>query len=146
MGPTWGPSGADRTQVGPMLAPWTLLSGILYCNGPMFTAAQPTVTSYPTLVIIQCVDVNENSSSQMSSCIFCYRHGRYFFCFTLTYRHHLVILTLNVLRQYFDVDISLGSNYKLFFCEHNLFLSHEVSPVRNETSIIYWKRQMSWSC
>ena len=29
MGPTWGPSGADRTQVGPMLAPWTLLSGAL---------------------------------------------------------------------------------------------------------------------
>ena len=27
MGPTWGPSGADSTQVGPMLAPWTLLSG-----------------------------------------------------------------------------------------------------------------------
>ena len=29
MGPTLGPSGADRTQVGPMLAPWTLLSGHL---------------------------------------------------------------------------------------------------------------------
>ena len=28
MGPTWGPSGADRIHVGPMLAPWTLLSGI----------------------------------------------------------------------------------------------------------------------
>ena len=28
MGPAWGPSGADRTQVGPMLAPWTLISGI----------------------------------------------------------------------------------------------------------------------
>ena len=27
MGPTWGPPGADRTNVGPMLAPWTLLSG-----------------------------------------------------------------------------------------------------------------------
>ena len=27
MGPTWSPSGANRTQVGPMLAPWTLLSG-----------------------------------------------------------------------------------------------------------------------
>ena len=26
MVPTWGPSGADRTQVGPMLVPWTLLS------------------------------------------------------------------------------------------------------------------------
>ena len=31
MGPTWGPSGANRTQVGPMLAPWTLLSG--YVSG-----------------------------------------------------------------------------------------------------------------
>ena len=27
MGSKWGPSGADRTQVRPMLAPWTLLSG-----------------------------------------------------------------------------------------------------------------------
>ena len=30
VGPIWGPSGADRTQVGPMLAPWILLSGISY--------------------------------------------------------------------------------------------------------------------
>ena len=29
MGPSWGPSGADRTQVDPMLAPGTLLSGEL---------------------------------------------------------------------------------------------------------------------
>ena len=29
MGPTQGPSRADRTQVGPMLAPWTLLSGVI---------------------------------------------------------------------------------------------------------------------
>ena len=29
MGPMWGPSGADRNQVGPMLAPWTSLSGCL---------------------------------------------------------------------------------------------------------------------
>ena len=27
MGPTWGPSGADRTQLGPMWATWNLLSG-----------------------------------------------------------------------------------------------------------------------
>ena len=27
--PTWGPSGADRTQVGPMLVPWTLLPGMI---------------------------------------------------------------------------------------------------------------------
>ena len=30
MGPSRGPSGADRTQVGPMLAPWTLLSGLVH--------------------------------------------------------------------------------------------------------------------
>ena len=30
MGPTWGPPGNDRTQVGPMLAPWALLSGSSY--------------------------------------------------------------------------------------------------------------------
>ena len=46
MGPTWGPSGAERTQVGPMLAPWFLLSGLIpkfttvtnkwwFCYGPM---------------------------------------------------------------------------------------------------------------
>ena len=30
VGPTWGPAGADRTQVGSMLAPWTLLSLYVY--------------------------------------------------------------------------------------------------------------------
>ena len=38
MGPTWGPSGADRTQVGPMLAPWTLLTGILKHDTSKFVA------------------------------------------------------------------------------------------------------------
>ena len=28
MGPTWGPPGSWRPQMGPMLGPWTLLSGI----------------------------------------------------------------------------------------------------------------------
>ena len=27
MGPTWGPTGSCRSQMGPMSAPWTLLSG-----------------------------------------------------------------------------------------------------------------------
>ena len=38
MGPTWGPSGADRTQVGPMLASLILLSG-WYGNGVCHLAA-----------------------------------------------------------------------------------------------------------
>ena len=29
MRPTWGPPGSCRPQMGPMLAPWTLLSGLL---------------------------------------------------------------------------------------------------------------------
>ena len=29
MGPTWGPSGSCQPQMGPMLTPWTLLSGLL---------------------------------------------------------------------------------------------------------------------
>ena len=29
MGPTWGPPGSCRPQMGPILAPWTLLSGYL---------------------------------------------------------------------------------------------------------------------
>ena len=29
MGPTWGPPGSCRSQMGPMLAPWALLSGYL---------------------------------------------------------------------------------------------------------------------
>ena len=33
MGPTWGPPGSCRPQMGPMLAPWTLVSG---------TSHQPT--------------------------------------------------------------------------------------------------------
>ena len=29
MGPTWGPPGSCRSQMGPVLAPWTLLSGFM---------------------------------------------------------------------------------------------------------------------
>ena len=32
MGATWGPHWDGRTQVGPMLAPWTLLSGMMHCG------------------------------------------------------------------------------------------------------------------
>ena len=30
IGPTWAPSGSCRPQMGPMFAPWTLLSGLLF--------------------------------------------------------------------------------------------------------------------
>ena len=43
MGPPWGPSGADRTQVGLMLAPWTLLSGMCSSSSPL-TVVQTQLT------------------------------------------------------------------------------------------------------
>ena len=52
MGPTWGPSGADRTQVGPILAPLTLLSGQLCVNGGTIVCRNgvevQTITSHKT--------------------------------------------------------------------------------------------------
>ena len=36
MGPTWGPPGADKTQVGPMWATWKLLSGRVQLWGLLF--------------------------------------------------------------------------------------------------------------
>ena len=48
MGPTWGPSGADRTQVGPMLAPWTLLSGkssLVHCGWLVFYLYVPLLST-----------------------------------------------------------------------------------------------------
>ena len=38
MWPTWGPSGADRTQVVPMFAPWTLLSGTIMHAIPFYSS------------------------------------------------------------------------------------------------------------
>ena len=43
MGPTWGPSGADRTHVGPIWAPWTLLSGLLLGEQYQWISARKTL-------------------------------------------------------------------------------------------------------
>ena len=50
MGPTRGPSGADRTQVGPMLTPWTLLFGLAYRQSTRKTAPiMATRVTYPVV-------------------------------------------------------------------------------------------------
>ena len=36
MGPTWGPPGSCRPQMGPTLAPWTLLSGCVHLRCPVY--------------------------------------------------------------------------------------------------------------
>ena len=52
MGPTWGPSGADRTQVGPMLAIWTLLSGYLWQHSMLpATISQSVYNTFTSCVL-----------------------------------------------------------------------------------------------
>ena len=56
MGPTWGPPGSCRPQMGPMLAPWTLLSGMLpWATGVLgrnFVYVQDNATWRPTTAFL----------------------------------------------------------------------------------------------
>ena len=55
VGPTWGPSGADRTQVGPMLAPWTLLSRRAFLiTGLIMRGIQGYLSMYKITVVCLC--------------------------------------------------------------------------------------------
>ena len=45
MGPTWGPPGSCRSQMGPMLAPWTLISGTPEYGAPPLPALENTINS-----------------------------------------------------------------------------------------------------
>ena len=56
MGPTWGPYGADRTQVGPMLAPWTLLSGYR-CEKHNHQGKKPTCCRHLLNIVCNSCDV-----------------------------------------------------------------------------------------
>ena len=49
MGPTWGPPGSCRLQMGPMLAPWTLLSGLISYIHSMTLIYKPATDLRPVL-------------------------------------------------------------------------------------------------
>ena len=49
MGPTWGPSGSCRAQMGPMLAPWSLLSGLISYIHSMTLIYKPATDLRPVL-------------------------------------------------------------------------------------------------
>ena len=52
MGPTWGPSGDNRTQVGPKLAPWSLISG--YVCSPLHHVTKYNFYPRPVLAFGYC--------------------------------------------------------------------------------------------
>ena len=46
MGPTWGPSGSCRSQMGPMMTSWTVLSGIPWYPGTCRVVVESRICSY----------------------------------------------------------------------------------------------------
>ena len=68
-GPTWGPSGSCRPQMGPILAPWTLLSGQhCICDYPGITLSWDRTYKYTPYLALKgelsvgalCKDYREN--------------------------------------------------------------------------------------
>ena len=77
MGPTWGPSGADRTQVGPMLAPWTLLSGSFEDQAPVDEIYGCAIFEWLAIILISKIGHQDNSFSNG-----CHGHMSYSFLYT----------------------------------------------------------------
>ena len=77
MGPTWGPPGADRTQVAPMLAPWTLLSGSIrtiqgYCSMVVLGHCPPGQSpprTLPTRILPTQVSIINSRLTRFRICI-----------------------------------------------------------------------------
>ena len=53
MGPTWGPPGSCRPQMGPMLVPWTLLSGNTSAIVEEWLDADRVISHWPGPMMIQ---------------------------------------------------------------------------------------------
>ena len=66
MGPTWGPPGSWRPQMGPMLAPWTLLSMLVCCE--LNSSEQTSV--YQNTIITTQESAFENVLYKMSPILF----------------------------------------------------------------------------
>ena len=78
MRPIWGPSGADRTQVGPMLAPWTLLSGMTSFAAHDRKKVYLEITKWWKLIKNwRTMDVVFNSRKVHLNSDVSYRHHRY---------------------------------------------------------------------
>ena len=62
MVPTWGPPGTCRPQIGPMLAPWTLLSGLYYAHCPyMWIVANISTSPNPNSSMILLTSLEKTS-------------------------------------------------------------------------------------
>ena len=90
MGPTWDPPGDDRTQVGPMLAPWTLLSGLGNCWEIKLRETnwkQNTSTSYQSYRIVGLM-FKTRTSVFLSNWVVLLFYGAHFRFYTII-QHHI---------------------------------------------------------
>ena len=73
MGPTRGPSGVDRTQVGPMLAPWTLLSGKRSSRWVSFMIESPSLCQENSIarhdLSTRCIHLHQWRSLKVNICL-----------------------------------------------------------------------------
>ena len=72
MGPTWGPSWVDRTHLGPMLAPWTLLSWIHFICQIILEFC----TKHGSDTVVFCAEVHSDWATEKQRCA--YETSRYF--------------------------------------------------------------------
>ena len=72
MGPTCGPSGTDRTQVGPFLTPWILLSGLIIVSVAWYLKNILYKNTTHTEHFIWTIDTNMKSSTYDICIIYTY--------------------------------------------------------------------------
>ena len=70
VGPTWNPPGDDRTQVGPMLAPWPLLSGMFHHNELQQICLGTSDFTYMKIIFVDFTWINAFDKSQMDTILY----------------------------------------------------------------------------
>ena len=123
MGPTWGPSVADRTQVGPMLAPWTLPSGWLMTptdvSGDRHDIFQGITETLLCLIGRACYHHTAERKFLLIFCLYsCFVYIKYFLLFSSQ-----IILTLKC-----SIGTMIASLYQYYYC---IFTKSNYTPQKH---------------
>ena len=70
IGPTWGPAKAGKTQVGPMFAPWIMLSGTIWHKGFSIILIQGYIYIYIYIYMILPLVVMDKMSYTLQTTIY----------------------------------------------------------------------------
>ena len=85
MGPTWGLPGADRTEVGPLLVPWTLLFGMSLSHFVPFVVTNKPYESWEFMMTSSNGNIFRVNAigfrSRFSQCVDYIRFNEKSFCF-----------------------------------------------------------------